>query len=181
MIGRESSFENPAMQPSKGPDWCHRLSDLLNYSRESTMVASPRYRALSLVLLALFFCAPACNVFDPGLLDFQRSDGVGDGDGQDDGGGGDGGAGMMDGGGGADAGDTGPLCVETDEVCNGEDDDCDGRVDEGGDVACEAIILNATTACVQGSCVLKKCFENYFNCDGKLVNGCEPCPDAGNE
>lgn len=56
------------------------------------------------------------------------------------------------------------------EICNGIDDDCDGIVDEGA--LCPPL-LNATSVCQGGQCVLGQCQPGFANCNGNPADGCE--------
>ncbi|MDH5673833.1 MAG: hypothetical protein OEZ06_16875 [Myxococcales bacterium] len=150
-----------------------------------------RLRVLPLLLVSLLLpVAAGCKSFKDSLLDDPGSAGNGGGGGAgmdagpDSGGAGDGGSGdgmvRVDG------------CVPADESCNGRDDDCDSTIDEGAEVACAEQRVNSVVSCIPTTdgarCVVSKCEDGYWSCDGNPANGCEAfycdchdCPDAGGD
>ncbi|MBM4378022.1 MAG: hypothetical protein FJ086_01785, partial [Deltaproteobacteria bacterium] len=69
------------------------------------------------------------------------------------------------------------------EQCNGLDDDCDGAVDDGYNLqtsldhcgACNNRCAppNALPQCAGGECLVAACFQNFYNLNGLVVDGCE--------
>ncbi len=74
-------------------------------------------------------------------------------------------------------------CTGTPELCNGIDDDCDGLIDNGFDLASDAVNCGAcgivcsaptaVTACVAGQCRIASCTPGYVDADGQVGTGCE--------
>jgi hypothetical protein len=149
-------------------------------------MSSPLDRTALCVAMAVAVGAAAlltaCNAFDEDRI----GDPPGSGGGQ--GGAGSGGQSGSSGGGGAGAdggsGDGG-VCMEQAEACNLRDDDCDGTVDERMDTiaACEKIVLNAETTCVNvegtARCLKIECLPGFSDGDGDPRNGCEVEDDEG--
>ena len=59
------------------------------------------------------------------------------------------------------------------EICNGIDENCNAVVDDGDNMTMCNYVANAESACVNGSCVINKCADNYFNVNGLISDGCE--------
>jgi hypothetical protein len=57
------------------------------------------------------------------------------------------------------------------ERCNGHDDDCDGISDEDVDSDCQ--FEHAAGSCLGGACVLERCDDGFYNCNGSAHDGCE--------
>ena len=82
----------------------------------------------------------------------------------------------------AGARDAGDVCVTGAEVCNGADDDCDSLIDEGYDLASDALNCGGcgrvctgnggSPSCVSGRCSIT-CAAGRGDCDGNPANGCE--------
>ncbi len=79
-----------------------------------------------------------------------------------------------------------PACAAGWADCNhpvapNADDGCETNVyDPAHCGACGASacnLSNATSDCPAGTCTVKSCNANYFDCDGKAANGCE-CPGS---
>jgi hypothetical protein len=58
------------------------------------------------------------------------------------------------------------------EVCNGVDDNCDLVVDECGAAGCSAANTSGL-ACVNGTCSITSCMNNYYDQNGQYADGCE--------
>ena len=66
------------------------------------------------------------------------------------------------------------------ELCNGVDDNCNGDTDEGESSAMCPQVANGTASCVDGTCSLTDCEDDWSDADGDPLNGCE-CPQGNLE